>query len=373
MSTSIAQVFIWCVLSTVIFPSPYTTPTPGRAGGMAAQINAQCECPTEAVTEPCVPARELERKKELAVRMDKEEEEGEMGLDYDSDERDYLEGLGVLKDSTHYLLVVLVLSSPKGKERRDAIRDTWKAYAKSEDFSVLVMFVVGTVGLSSSDMEALMLEKDLNHDLVFLSNLKESYYNLTLKVLKSIVWVDSNLKFSYLLKCDDDSFVMMHLIAEELSERTSERSLYWGFFDGRATPKKVGKYIEKDWFLCDRYLPYALGGGYVISADLVHKVALMSNGLRLYNNEDTSMGVWLSPFAMERKHDTRFNTEFVSRGCRNSYIVSHKQSIDDMHSKHFSLQHRGVLCEKEYQTRLSYEYDWSKEPSKCCERKMNVP
>ena len=85
------------------------------------------------------------------------------------------------------------------------------------------------------------------------------------------------------------------------------------------------------------------------------------------------MGVWLSPYKAERRHDVRFDTEFVSRGCRNVYIVSHKQSIQDMRKKHRSLKAVSHLCEKEYQTRLSYEYNWNIEPTKCCERKRGVP
>ena len=284
-------------------------------------------------------------------------------------DRDYLKDLGVLKDSRHYLLIALVFSGPDGRERRDTIRETWKTYCQpGEEPAVLVQFVIGTFGLSPSQLEAITHEQQTYHDLLLLPRLKESFHNLTLKLLQSFLWADENLKFSYLLKCDDDSFVMLHSIAKELSERISLQSYYWGFLDGRAKPQTEGKYVEKEWFLCDRYLPYALGGGYVVSADLVHKVSLMSDGLWLYNNEDTSMGVWLSPYRAERRHDSRFDTEFKSRGCRNRYLVSHKQSPEDMQSKHELLQSKGVLCEHEYQIRSPYEYNWNVEPSKCCER-----
>lgn len=354
LSTSVLHIGIWILLSSLSLPDPYS------AADVRGVPELKCECPP--AEEFCGPAKDETKTLEGA------------GQEMDSDDRDYLEGLGILKDSKHYLLVVLVLSSVKGTERRDAIRETWKGYSNPEEEPpVLVQFVIGTLGLSSSEMEVLTREQQLHHDLVLLPGLMESYYNLTLKVLESFIWADRNLKFSYLLKCDDDSFVMLHLIAEELSERTSKRSLYWGFFDGRATPKTAGKWVEKEWFLCDKYLPYALGGGYVISADLVHKIALVADGLRLYNNEDTSMGVWLSPYKAERRHDVRFDTEFVSRGCRNSYIISHKQSVKNMHLKHSLLQTRGALCEKEFQTRMSYEYNWSEPPSKCCERKQGIP
>ena len=99
---------------------------------------------------------------------------------------------------------------------------------------------------------------------------------------------------------------------------------------------------------------------------------MAADGLQLYNSKGVSIGVWLSPYKAERRHDMRFDTEFVSRGCRNEYIVSHKQSIEDMRKKQRTLRTAGHLCEVEYQTRLSYEYNWNVEPTECCERKRGV-
>lgn len=361
LGTAIVQITIWMVLSSMTLsdiPNQLST---------EKLSEKECSCPTvDPDTKTCAPSSP---KESIADGIENTRDRKRNDDDIDSDDRDYLEGLGVLKDSRHYLLVVLVLSGPKSRERRDVIRETWMTYCKpNEDPAVLVQFVIGTLDLSPPEMESIVHEQQTYHDLVLLPNLKESYNNLTLKLLQSFVWADKNLKFSYLLKCDDDSFVMLHLIAEELSERTSKQSLYWGFFDGRATPKKAGKYIEKEWFLCDRYLPYALGGGYVVSVDLVLKISVISDSLRLYNNEDTSMGVWLSPFKAERKHDSRFDTEFKSRGCLNSYLISHKQNAEMMKNKHKLFQTKGVLCEQEHQIRTSYEYNWNIEPSKCCQR-----
>ena len=362
LCTTVVQVFVWVTFSSLSLPDPSTGP---HTNTQRVGAEKECNCPTrDPETETCAPPKE-DSKRDDYVERDM------VAQDIDTDDRDYLEGLGVLKDSQHYLLVALVLSGPnqKSRERRDVIRETWKTYCNpSEEPAMLVLFVIGTLELSPQELELVIHEQQLHHDLVLLPNLKESYYNLTLKMLQSFVWADENLMFSYLLKCDDDSFVMLHQIADELSERTSKESYYWGFFDGRATPKKAGKYIEKEWFLCDRYLPYALGGGYVVSADLVHKVSLVSDSLRLYNNEDTSLGVWLSPYKAERRHDSRFDTEFKSRGCRNNYLVTHKQSPEDMHSKHELLQSKGTLCAQEVVYRRAYEYNWVVEPSKCCQR-----
>lgn len=272
-----------------------------------------------------------------------------------------------------YLLVVMVLSSLEGRDRRDAIRQTWAKGHRDMTPGVLVRFALGMEGVATTDLEAIKEEATAHDDLLLLPNLRESYSNLTRKVLIGILALDAQFDFSFLLKCDDDSFLMLDTIATELGQRSADkRSLYWGFFNGRANVKRNGKWAEKDWFLCDRYLPYALGGGYVISHDLVRRIIINSDGLTLYNSEDVSVGVWLSSYEAERRHDVRFNTEFVSRGCRNSYIISHKQSVNDMLSKHHSLQSRGVQCEREFQTRPSYVYNWSTDPTKCCERRKDV-
>ena len=61
---------------------------------------------------------------------------------------------GVAEES--FLLLVMVLSTLKGKERRDAIRQTWAKEgqeASKEEKDVLIKFVIGTKGMSTQEME----------------------------------------------------------------------------------------------------------------------------------------------------------------------------------------------------------------------------
>ena len=78
--------------------------------------------------------------------------------------------------------------------------------------------------------------------------------------------------------------------------------LYWGYFDGRApvitNPKK--KWHETSYPLCDKYIPYALGGGYVVAQDLVHFVADNADKLQMFLNEDVALGTWLAPLKVHR-------------------------------------------------------------------------
>ena len=261
-------------------------------------------------------------------------------------------------------LVVVVITGPQYLERRDAIRETW---LKDMPEGVMGLFAIGTGDASQEEMNTLEYEKDQHKDLLLMPHVNESYGGLTTKLLETLIWLDKNVDYKFAFKADDDTFARMDVMKDELQKKKPER-LYWGFFDGRTRVKRRGKWMEKDWILCDYYLPHALGGGYVLSADLVHFIAANSKYLQKFISEDVSLGTWLAPLDIDRVHDPRFDTEFRSRGCMNSYIVTHKQSIEQMREKHINLLESGKLCKKQMRTRYSYVYNWNVPPSHCCIR-----
>lgn len=95
----------------------------------------------------------------------------------------------------------------------------------------------------------------------------------------------------------------------------------------------------------------------------------------MYKSEDVAVGAWLGGLDIKYLHDPRFDTEYLSRGCNNEYIITHKQNKEMLQKLYNNLLKTGKLCEKEYKTRLSYIYDFSVDPSLCCVRKngSNIP
>lgn len=182
----------------------------------------------------------------------------------------------------HSILIILILTSPANINRRDVIRGTWLSLWKNSSV-VQYHFVVGGRGFNEEMHLFIAEEQSVHHDLIVLPHVYEDYRSLTQKVLEAFVWIDKAVKhFKYLLKCDDDSFVQVDKVVSELQtlKLTEEHSLYWGFFNGRAQVKVSGKWRESDWVLCDYYLPYALGGGYVLSQKLIHFIAANAKFLR---------------------------------------------------------------------------------------------
>ncbi|XP_048205761.1 beta-1,3-galactosyltransferase 6 [Perognathus longimembris pacificus] len=273
-------------------------------------------------------------------------------------------------------LAVLVASAPRAAERRRAVRSTWLgAGRRGAPGDVWARFVVGGAGLGAEERRALELEQARHGDLLLLPALRDAYENLTAKVLAMLCWLDEHVAFEFVLKADDDSFVRLDALLADLRARepARRRRLYWGFFSGRGRVKPGGRWREAAWQLCDFYLPYALGGGYVLSADLVRYLRGAREFLSAWHSEDVSLGAWLAPVDVRREHDPRFDTEYKSRGCSNQYLVTHKQSPEDMLEKQRTLLSEGRLCRREVQLRLSYVYDWAAPPSQCCQRREGIP
>jgi len=82
------------------------------------------------------------------------------------------------------LLAVLIPSSPTNGHLRDTIRNTWLQLSSSP--AVRHVFLVGTLGLDSQMQSSLEKENRSHQDLLLLPSLKDSYSNLTLKVIYKI-------------------------------------------------------------------------------------------------------------------------------------------------------------------------------------------
>ena len=335
-----------------------------------------------------------------------------------------------LVDDHSYLLVVLIVSAPKNVERRGVIRDTWlnlrpkqvnssfyqneiiyipneksdgflelesvelqkqqlKSYQewlqvkianiKVSNFKLKHFFAIGTEGLDENQLKMAQDEQDVYSDLLLLPDLQDSYRNLSMKVVKSFQKIAKNtINFKYLLKCDDDTYSKLDLIAQDLLKyeqkkkaQNSKKELYWGYFHGRARIKTAGHWQEVNYNLCDRYLPYALGGGYVLSQKLVQYVADNGDFLNKYISEDVAMGTWLAPLGnIHRRHDVRFDTAYLPRVCKTYHIVLHKRTAKDMLQISKGNQCFSELKHDQSRLPVEYYYDWTKSPLSCCDNKV---
>lgn len=274
------------------------------------------------------------------------------------------------------LLLVLIHSSAGAVELRNTVRVTWLKEHRHQQRYV-ARFVIGTAGLDTKTLGKLACENREYGDLLLVSDIDDKDredWPSSEKLLKSFVWAIQNVDFFYILKCNDATFVILERILKGLENRHSTSDYLWGYFAGGIQATKEGRFAEKNWFLCSHYLPFPQGGGYVISRDLVEMLTIMEHDLEHYDHDDIALGVWLSPFdGIQKRHDVRFNTGYYSRGCNNAYIVTHRETKESMLQKFSMFQRMGFICEEEFQSRLSYVYNWTAPASKCCVRKPGIP
>lgn len=274
------------------------------------------------------------------------------------------------------LLMVLIHAKADEWKRREAIRQTWVSdFVGMAHSPVKYRFVVAGKGLPMKTVGLLLREAQRHRDIIILPYVTDSHVTLTQRTIEGFKYAVENFKFSYVLKCDDDTYVDLPRVASELQLRERRDRLYWGYMLGTSRPQSLGRYRETHWVLCNSYFPYALGGGYVLSRDLVDILSRVQSNLIQYRCEDVSVGAWLAPYNIERRHDVRFDTESRSRGCKEVFLVSHKVSVENMLNMYQSLQLEGTFCSwrTHWHTSNGYLYNWSALPSQCCTRHTGIP
>ena len=242
--------------------------------------------------------------------------------------------------------------------------------------ALLHRFVLGGKNLSSEAESNLTSEAEVYRDLIVLNNVTDSHDTLTQRTLQSFEYIiKHNYNFRYVFKCDDDTYTNLGKIVKELQERQNHERVYWGEFLGATGIMREGPYAEEKWSICDTYLPYAYGGGYILSRDLVELLTVNAPHLMVYKNEDVSVGTWLAPFNIEFRFDARFNTGADSRGCKRQFIVIHKISPELMYDYFNAVKKSGYICTRKHRWFgwHGHIYNWKTLPSNCCKRRRRIP
>lgn len=234
---------------------------------------------------------------------------------------------------------------------------------------------MGGKGTSAEVIQMLTVESRQFNDMVILHDVPDSHEMLTRRTLSSFIYVSTSeirlQKPRYVLKCDDDTYVNVMAVVHRLLTRETGGSLYLGEIVGGYPILSDGPYAEHDWNICDRYLPYAYGGGYLLSWDLLELISDNAHHLVMYRNEDVTLSVWLAPYNIERVHDQGFDTGSDSKGCVWPFIVAHKISIEDTYQYYESLLEHGRICGEMPKSGgvwwARHMYNWNVLPSHCCE------
>lgn len=166
-------------------------------------------------------------------------------------------------------LLIMVFSAPNNHVKRQAIRDNWGRDATN---STRLLFLVGGANLSDYQLTSMQTENFVT-DVVF-ADFIDHYFNLTLKSVAMLDWVDLNcFECSFLLKCDDDMYINVPALREKLrSEPPLPEETMVGHLVHNWQPNRNS---ESKYFLSKREFPaevlpdFVTGPAYLVTGALV--------------------------------------------------------------------------------------------------------
>lgn len=239
-------------------------------------------------------------------------------------------------------LAIFVASSPTGFIRRNTIRGTWasthaidklklngKNNWKGESASS-IMKVVFLIGKTDDEEVSKLLKKEAEvfGDIVF-GQLQENYRNLTMKTRLGLKWAGFYCRAKYILKTDDDVFInAVPLINWLQAQPRTKFYSGWCNFNSPVVRDPNNKwFISQEDFSGSNYPGYCLGGGYVMSADVVERILAISYGRKLFPMEDLYVGLMIKDLKDVPPKDNRQNFNLVfggTNGCNyNNLFLAH--------------------------------------------------
>ena len=205
-------------------------------------------------------------------------------------------------ERNYHFIVFLIPTMPNEVSHRQLLRSTWMNISAwpEEEFSGVdrkflnfkTMFVVGRIQGKEHSPEFLA-EKSEHDDIFTVDYLFEEAGVLKYKVLWGMFRSLLLYNFSYLVKVDMDTLVILPDLLKGLSERPSDRMVYSGTCYGILPHRYVDKF-KPELTVNYRNHRYCFGGGYFLSRDLIQHIAELDSSvyITVADPEDWFVG-WL--------------------------------------------------------------------------------
>ncbi|KAJ4778800.1 Galactosyltransferase family protein [Rhynchospora pubera] len=228
-------------------------------------------------------------------------------------------------------LFIGILSASNHFAERMAIRKTWMQYKEIKSSNVVAKFFVA---LNQRKEVNAVLKKEAEYfrDIVILPFV-DRYELVVLKTIAICEYGVKNISATYVMKCDDDTFVRVNVIMGRIKLISSKRPLYLGNLNLLHRPLRSGKWaVSFEEWPENIYPPYANGPGYVISRDIAEYIVSQhaNQRLRLFKMEDVSMGLWVEKLNSTDPVQYSHSWKFCQYGCLENYFTAHYQSPRQM-------------------------------------------
>ncbi|XP_038656894.1 beta-1,3-galactosyltransferase 5-like [Scyliorhinus canicula] len=222
-------------------------------------------------------------------------------------------------------LVLLVTSAQDQLVARSAVRQTWGRVRTAHGQRVVTYFLLG---YSREHQEQLQKESSLHKDIIQ-KNFTDSYYNLTLKVLMGLEWVNRFCpSVSFVMKTDSDMFVNVDYLTKLLL-RMNHTNIFTGFIMRNFGPiRDISSkwYVSEQEYPQEKYPPFCSGTGYVMSADVANRVWNISRIVPYFKLEDVYIGLCLAELKIDpveiHSEEKFFNGKVTFSVCKFRKLIT---------------------------------------------------
>ncbi|KAM3619591.1 uncharacterized protein V6R79_010595 [Siganus canaliculatus] len=210
---------------------------------------------------------------------------------------------GGAENSSDVFLLLVVKSAPENYDRREVLRKTWAQERQHNGVWIRRIFLSGT---SAQGFEKMRLNKLLELEQkeygdILQWDFADSFFNLTLKQILFLEWMERNCpKARFLFNGDDDVFAhtgnmveyLQHLKNNDGNKHlfTGHLILNAGAFRGSGSKYYVPVQVQES----DKYPPYCGGGGFILSGYTASVIYNMSQSIALLPIDDVYMGMCLA-------------------------------------------------------------------------------
>ncbi|RDY05412.1 Hydroxyproline O-galactosyltransferase GALT6, partial [Mucuna pruriens] len=224
-----------------------------------------------------------------------------------------------------------ILSAGNHFAERMAARKSWMQHNSIKYSKVVARFFVALHPKIEVNVE-LKEEAEYFGDIVIVPYM-DNYDLVVLKTVAICEYGVRTVSAKYIMKGDDDTFVKVDAILNQLRNVPHSMSFYIGNINYHHKPLRRGKWAVtyKEWPRED-YPPYANGPGYILSSDIAGYVVseFEVHKLRLFKMEDVSMGMWVQQFNRTKQVRYFHSFKFCQFGCVENYYTAHYQSPRQM-------------------------------------------
>ncbi|XP_032408851.1 N-acetyllactosaminide beta-1,3-N-acetylglucosaminyltransferase 3-like [Xiphophorus hellerii] len=213
-------------------------------------------------------------------------------------------------------LLLVIKSSPKNYERREALRKTWAAERSHKGKVIRRIFIIGTdgSGFEEEKLNKLVRWEHQHYNDILQWDFKDSFFNLTLKQILFLEWMDRRCpQARFLLNGDDDIFAHTDNMVEylqSLKDNNGNKHLFTGHLLKNAMPVRnpESKYfVPLQVYEEDFFPPYCGGGGYILSGYTALAIYKISASVQILPIDDVYMGMCLA--VMKLKPDSHMGVK----------------------------------------------------------------